>query len=345
LERHGKECVVDQSHVIHFLLVPDFPLYAVVPAAEALRIANQNAEVALYDWRFVSVGGGPVRAGNGMAIETTQLNMTGRLPDCLIMCSGNEPMQHLTKPLLAWLRRLAAHGSILGALDTGAFALAAAGVIRDRKVTLHWEAIPVFRDAFPRIDVSEQIFVIDREVVTAAGGVASLDLMVALIGRAHGARLGQVVTNAFVHGQPRPAETPQRTDAANGLDENTILYQALRLMKRNIEFRMGLSEICASLQVSRRRLERMFIKQTGRSPAATYLDIRLAAAREQLFYGTNLIRHIAEVTGFQSEAHFCRAFRRRFGASPSAVRREFQVDQRSKYYPTGTRLVVADVTG
>ena len=335
--------MADHPHVIHFLLVPDFPLYAVVPATEALRIANQNAGVKLYDWRFVSVSGGPVRAANGMSVDATGAIAAGPLPDCVIVCSGNEPMQHLTKPLLAWLRRLAAHGVILGALDTGAFALAAAGVLRDRRVTLHWEAMPVFRDAFPRIDIAEQIFVIDRDVVTAAGGVAALDLMLALIARAHGPRLAQVVTNAFVHGQPRPAETPQRSDSANGLDEETLLRRALRLMNEHIEFRMELSEICAALQISRRRLERMFLKQTGRSPAATYLDIRLEAAREQLFYSHNAICHIAEVTGFQSDAHFCRAFRKRFGASPSAIRRHFQADQRSKYYPTGTRLVVEPV--
>ena len=327
-----------QPHLIHFLLLPDFPLYAVVPAAEALRIANQNAGLPLYDWRFVSEQGGAVRGGNGMSIET----MPGAAeapPDCLIVCGGNEPMQHLPKALLSRLRRLAAHGVTLGAFDTGAFALAAAGVIRDREVTLHWEAMPVFRDAFPRVRVSEQIFVIDRGLVTAAGGVASLDLMIALIARAHGPLLAQVVTNAFVHGRPRPPETPQRTDVARGLDAQTILRRALRLMNENVQFRIELSALCASLQISRRRLERMFLKETGRSPAATYLDIRLEAARDQLFYSGNSIAHIAEVTGFQSDAHFCRAFRRRFGAAPSMVRRNFQADQRSRYYPAGIRLV------
>ena len=72
------------------------------------------------------------------------------------------------------------------------------------------------------------------------------------------------------------------------------------------------------------------MNETGRSPAATYLDIRLEAAREQLFYSGNSIGHIAEVTGFQSDAHFCRAFRKRFGASPSTVRRDFQADRQSR---------------
>ena len=334
----------NQPHLIHFLLLPDFPLYAVVPATEALRIANQNAGLTLYDWRFVSASGGAVRAGNGMSIEAMPIT-TDPPPHCLLVCGGNEPMQHLPKTLLSRLRRLAAHGVMLGALDTGAFALAAAGVIRDREVTLHWEAMPVFRDAFPRVRVSEQIFVIDRGLATAAGGIASLDLMIALIAGAHGPRLAQVVTNAFVHGRPRPAETPQRTDAAHGLDEQTILRRALRLMNENIQFRVELSDLCAKLQISRRRLERMFVKETGRSPAATYLDIRLEAARDQLFYSGNSIAHIAEVTGFQSDAHFCRAFRRRFGAAPSMMRRSFQADQRSRYYPAGARLVAEQALG
>jgi transcriptional regulator GlxA family with amidase domain len=331
--------VTTEPRIIHFLLLPDFPLYAVVPATEALRIANQNAGVALYDWRFVSAKGGAIKASNGMAIDATLPIATGPMPDCLIVCSGNEPSQHLGKPLLAWLRRLAAHGAVLGALDTGAFALAAAGVIRDRLITLHWEAMPVFRDAFPSVTVADQIFVIDRDIVTAAGGLASLDLMLAMIGRAHGPRLAQIVTNAFIHGQPRPAEARQRPEPTDRHDEETIVRRAIRLMTAHVEFRLGLDEICERLSISRRRLERTFLKETGRSPAATYLDIRLQVAREQLFYSSNAIAHIAEVTGFQSDAHFCRAFRKRFGASPTRVRRTFQGDQRSRFYPAGTRLI------
>lgn len=334
--------MAEHPRALDFLLLPDFPLYAVVPAIEALRIANQNAGLALYRWRFVSASGGTVRASNGMAIDATVPVGSGAMPDCLLVCAGNEPTQHLTKPLLAWLRRLSAHGSMLGALDTGAFALAVAGVIRDRCVTLHWEAIPVFRDAFPRVQVREQIYVLDRDIVTAAGGAAALDLMVAMIGRAHGARLAQVVADAFVAGQPRPAETPQRMEPAPGQDDQTMLRRALRVMQDNIEYCVTVSDICRELGVSRRRLERTFAKQTGRSPASAYMEIRLSAARDQLFYSSNSMAHIATVTGFLSASHFCRAFRKQFGVSPSVARRRFNSETRSQYYPTGFRLLNGD---
>ena len=107
----------DDAH-IHFFLLPDFPLYALVPATDALRIANQNAGERLFDWSFVSAGGGPVRANSGMVIDETLAIGSSILPRFVLVCAGNEPTQHLTKPVLSWLRRLAVHGSILGALDT-----------------------------------------------------------------------------------------------------------------------------------------------------------------------------------------------------------------------------------
>ena len=322
-----------------FLLLPDFPLYAVVPATEALRIANQNSGLSLYDWRFVSARGGAVRSSNGMAIEDTLSLEAAGVPDCIVVCGGNEPTQHLCKPLLAWIRRLAAHGVLLGALDTGAFALGAAGVLRDRAITLHWEARPVFVDMFPTIVVKDQIVVIDRNVVTAAGGTASLDLMLALIDKAHGARLAQVVANAFVHGRPRAPETLQRPDLSQAGDDQTVFRRAIRLMAANIAFPLGIDDLCAELKTLRRRLERAFANQIGRSPAAYYVDIRLQTAREQLFYSSNPVAHIAEVAGFQSNAHFCRAFRKHFGTSPTTMRKEFNRDQRHTYHPTGSSLV------
>src|SRR5260370_25504206 len=99
--RSGPDMYQELNHV-HFLLLPDFPLYALVPATDALRIANQNAGSKLYDWSFVSSNGGAVRSNNGMAGDQTLAIGSGPLPECVIVCAGNEPTQHLPKPLLSW---------------------------------------------------------------------------------------------------------------------------------------------------------------------------------------------------------------------------------------------------
>jgi len=323
---------------ICFFLLPDFPLYALVPATDALRIANQNAGERLFDWSFASASGGPVPANNGMTVDETLAIRSGELPPFVIVCAGNEPTQHLSKPVLNWLRRLAAHGSNLGALDTGAFALAAAGVLGGYRITLHWEAIPVFRDAFPEVDVVEQIFVIDRERFTAAGGISCLDLMLALIGAAHGPALAQTVANAFVHGRPRLAETPQLLDGIAKSSNRTLVQRCVRLMRQNLAYPVPIVDLCDGLSISRRRLERLFVKETGWSPSEYYVSLRLEAAREQLFYSDNSIAHIAEACGFLSNSHFCRAFRNHYGAPPTAVRRRFESAERGKFHPSGPTL-------
>lgn len=82
---------------IAFLLLPDFPLYAVTPAMEALRLANRVAGRPLYIWSYFSADGGVVHAGNGMAVEATRAVSPQELPATVIVCAGNEPTQHLTR--------------------------------------------------------------------------------------------------------------------------------------------------------------------------------------------------------------------------------------------------------
>lgn len=324
---------------IHFLILPEFPLYAIVPATDALRIANQNAGVRHYDWTFLSPGGGEVRANNGMSVANTLPVAEVANPRCVIVCAGNEPTQHLDRRLTGWLRRIAVRGTALGSLDTGAFALAAAGVLTGYRITLHWEAIPVFREMYPRLDVVERIFVIDRDRLTAAGGIASLDLMLALIEASQGPALAQVVANGFVHGRPRPEDTPQRYEGLDSAADRNMFRRAVSLMKANVPFPLAIEEVAQRLGVSRRQLERIFLRNGGGPPAAHYLALRLEAARDHLFYSSMPVGRIAEATGFLSSAHFCRAFRSRYGDTPTAFRRSFEAAQRHRFRPTGPRLL------
>lgn len=326
---------------IDFLLLPDFPLYAVVPAIEALRLANQNAGQRLYDWSFLSVSGGAVRASNGMAIEATHAISPKLLPTTLVVCAGNEPMQHLTRALLDWLRRLAAHGSVLGALDTGAFALAAAGVLAGYKLTLHWEAIPAFRDAYPDLIVLEQIYVVDRARITAAGGVAALDLMLAIIRDSHGERLAQIVADGFVHGRQRPPETPQLVEADGRISDRRLLGECVRLMKANLAFPLSVPDLCEQIGIPRRRLERLFAQHAHTTPARMHSQVRLEAARDQLFYTSNSVAHVATACGFLSNAHFSRAFSVAYGASPTVFRRRFAREARMSFHSAAPRLNAA----
>jgi transcriptional regulator GlxA family with amidase domain len=116
-------------------------------------------------------------------------------------------------------------------------------------------------------------------------------------------------------------------------------------MADTIAFPLSIGELSEKLGVSRRQFERLFVRHAGKTPAAFYLDLRLEAARDHLFYSAHSISHIAEVCGFQSNAHFCRSFRARFGNAATAYRRQFEIGQRMKFHPAGSRLTAKPESG
>lgn len=115
--------------------------------------------------------------------------------------------------------------------------------------------------------------------------------------------------------------------------------RAVPPMKGHVAFPLAIDEVAGRLGVSRRQLERIFLRNAGDPPAAHYLGLRLEAARDHLFYTSMPVGKIAEATGFLSAAHFCRAFRARYGDTPTVFRRNFESAQRQRFRPTGPRLV------
>ena len=140
-----------QTHFA-FILQPEFPLAALILATDALRIANQNSGRDLFSWQFVSENAADMRASNGMWFATNcDFDSVKPAAVCLLF-EGNLPTQHVSHKLLTYLRTSARFGTVVGGVDTGAYALAQAGLIATDgapDVVLHWEAAPTFREWFP----------------------------------------------------------------------------------------------------------------------------------------------------------------------------------------------------
>jgi AraC family carnitine catabolism transcriptional activator len=329
-----------------FLLLPEFPLYALIPALEALRIANQNRGRRLYRWDLISADGQPVTAGSGMRMGVDAGIRDVPFHPFLFVVGGNHPLAHAGKPVLNWLRRLGRHGATLGAIDTGAFALAAAGLLGGRRVTLHWEVIGTFREHFPDIATAEQLFVDDGDRVTCAGGHAALDLMLHLISRAHGPGLAGVVANAFVAQRMRGAAEPQRLDASMlAGDRGALLPRVLRDMEAHIAQPLAPAEIARRAGISVRSLGRIVRDRLGESPARYYRRLRLQAARNALFYSDAPVAEIARACGFGAPEVFSRAFRAQFGLCPRDFRRRFAAEKLSAFRPELSQPLEPPATG
>jgi AraC family carnitine catabolism transcriptional activator len=324
----------DDAEQIGFLLLPEYPIYALILAIEALRIANQNSGRRLYSWHLIAADEREVQAGNGMTLTPQGTIATIEALPSVIVCAGNQPTQYITKPLLNWLRRLARHGSALGAIDTGTFTLAQAGVLDGYHVTLHWEAIPMFREHFPDIEVGETLFVVDRDRFTCAGGIAALDMMLHLIALRHGHHLAQIVANGLIHHRLRRGAEQQRVSLLEPGDNlDARLRRIIGTMEAHLDPPLAPKVLAANCGVSVRQLERIIRARFDDSPMQRYIKIRLQAARNLLFYGDIPIKQVAAACGFSAPSVLSREFRRHFGQTPREFRRLYRSDELTRFRP------------
>lgn len=324
----------EASERIGFLLVPEFPVYALFLATEALRVANQYTGRALYSTHLFSVDGKPVTSGSGLSLAPEAAIADVAAFPTVLVCAGNQPTQHIGKPLLNWLRRLARHGARVGAIDTGTFTLAAAGLLDGYRATVHWEAMALFRELHPEVAITEQLYVIDRNRLTCAGGAAALDMMLHFIALRHGHSLAQLIASGFIHERIRSDSEQQRLSAQQGIGRfDPQLMRIVQEMEENLETPLSPAELAGRAGLSVRALERLVQRHFADSPMRYYLKIRLQTARNLLFYSDASIQEVATATGFSSPALFTRTFRGHFGKSPREFRRQFRTDQLRRFRP------------
>lgn len=334
------------SHFL-FLLIPEFSLYGLVPAIEALRIANQNSEATLFRWHLVSVDGLPVRASCGMTIEVEGRASSISDHGAVVVCAGNHPLRYADRKTLNWLTYVERHGKTLMSIDSGSFILAEAGLLNGYRATVHSEVLPLFQETYPEVFATEALFITDRNRTTCAGGIAALDLMLHIIQTLHGHELAHVVASGFVHvrrHEPKLSGVPSsRIWDASG---DRRIQRVIKLMEEHIQVPIGLKELAEKSHQSTRQLERTVHKRFGLTPSQLYARIRLDAARVHLFHGKLRVKEIADLCGFASASTFCRAFRDCFGASPLEYRRhhEFQDLERFRGADTFARIPLASLT-
>jgi len=316
---------------VGFLLIPGFALMTYASAIEPLRAANQLAGKTLYHWWHAAPGDRPAIASNGAAVvPDCKFGTEPDTLDLMMVCAGGNPAMFSDRRTFAWLRRLAARGVTIGGVSGGPFILAKAGLLNGRRCTVHWEHIPAFQEAFPDIELTRSLFEIDGDRITCSGGVAALDMMVALITRDHGYELGAAVSDWFLHTHIREGTRPQRMDLRFrvGVTDERLL-NALKAMETHLEAPLPRERLAKLAGVSLRQLERAFRAQLGRGVHQHYLALRLGRARRLLLETSRSVLEVALATGFASASQFSRAFKQAFGFSPRGTRQRFTKNVRN----------------
>ena len=212
---------------------------------------------------------------------------------------------------------------MIGAISGGSFILADAGLLTGRRCTIHWEYADLFRLHYPRLELTQDIYVVDGNVFTCSGGTAALDLMLHFIGEHCGFKLALAVADQFIHPRIRQHGDHQRMGAhVRYRLFNPKLAEVVRLMEEALGESLNLQAITQQVGLSARQVERLFRHYIGMPPRQFHLQLRLRRSRTLLLETPQAVRDIALECGFVSTSHFCNAYKRTFGRTPSGERQK-----------------------
>lgn len=307
-----------------FLLLNDFTLISLSSAIEPLRMANRITGQEHYQWKTISESGDPVAASDNVRISVDagiQDESLFRKLDTIFVCGGIHIEHNFTKRIERWLRAAQKKGIALGSTCTGAYALAAAGVLDDYKCSIHWENLAALADTFPLVNVRRGLFTVDRNRYTSSGGTAPIDLMVHIINDRLGAEVGATIAEQFICDRIRHPEDRQRIPLKHLVgNQSEKLITAVELMEANLKEPISQGDLAVYVGLSGRQLQRLFQKYLLCAPSKYYLQLRLHRARELLLQTRLSILEVSSVCGFISTSHFSKSYKEHFGYSPSRER-------------------------
>lgn len=300
-----------------FLLLNQFTLIAFANALEPLRIANRSAGKTLYKWRLAGEGGETAKSSCGAVIQLDMgLEEVGR-EETVIVCGGLNIKAATTQPVLNWLRREARKGIAVGGVDTGSYTVAKAGLLDNKRVTIHWENRDSFMEDFPDIKLTTSVYTCDGNRYSSAGGAASLDMMLRIISNDHGQDVANWTADQMLYSAARTDRDEQRLSVPTRIGvRHPKLAQVIHMMEGNIEDPISPGQLAQKVGMSTRQLERLFRRYLDRSPKRYYMELRLQKARNLLMQTDMSVINVALACGFSSPSHFSKCYRTQYYTTP-----------------------------
>jgi transcriptional regulator GlxA family with amidase domain len=300
-----------------FVLMEHFTLLSFSSALDALRIANRMSGKELYDWTFIGENEEFVScsAGTQFKLDTTLIEL--HRDDTILLCGGTAIQESTTKKLIGWLRREARRGLVIGGLCTAAYPMAKAGLLDEKKATIHWENQDSFAEEFLEVELTKTVFVCDGNRYTTAGGTSSIDLLLKIIADDHGEELANAVADQMIYSSIRTDQDTQRLSVPTRIGvRHPKLSKVIQMMEINIEEPMSPSILAKDVGMSTRQLERLFRRYLDRSPKRYYMELRLQKARNLLMQTDMSVINVALACGFASPSHFSKCYRAHYDTTP-----------------------------
>jgi transcriptional regulator GlxA family with amidase domain len=277
-----------------------------------------------YDLTVCAEGRAVPVPGSGFTI-TTSAGLEGlKRAETVIVPGYNDVNSTVSSAVLSALQAAHARGTRLVSICTGAFALAAAGLLDGRPATTHWRWTDELQRRYPEVEVlPNRLFVDDGDILTSAGVTTGIDLCLHLIRRDHGAAAANTRARALVAPPRRQGGQAQFVERLRPAASSDDLGPLRDWMLENLALPLDLNTLATRAHMSRRTLTRRFREETGASPMSWLADARIDRARELLETTSEPVENIGHLTGLGAPASVRATFHRRVGASPQGYRSLF----------------------
>lgn len=309
-----------QVLTIDLLVLNEFSMMSLAATIEPMRAANRAASQQLYRWRLLSWEGRMPRSSSGVSLGVDGSFDPEEPRDILFVVAAFNA-RHISRSQAAALRKAARKCIVTAGIEAGAWVIGRAGLLDQHTATTHWEDLGEFASAFPRVNVVNERFVMDRTRWTASGAAPALDMMLSLIRHQHGLSLALDVANIFICDQREIGSSLKSIVPLGQLSlDDPMLAEAINIMQSHLENVLPIPTIARRVKVPLRTMQVHFQKRLSQTPHEYYLNLRLTAAKRTIEQTEMHVTDVAATYGFGSASAFARAFRRRFRFSPVEAR-------------------------
>ena len=310
------------ARTIAFLIFDDFQLLDAAGPIAAFEMPARGMQPVPYRLSLIAASAGPVRSSSGVTMQAEAMDAVGPI-DTLIIAGGQGTIAAMDCPAIRdFVQREAARVRRLCSVCSGAYVLAAAGLLDGRRATTHWRRSPHFARRFPQVKLEpDRIFIRDGHVWTAAGITAGIDLSLALIGDDLGEPVARQVAQELVVFHRRPGGQSQFSALLDIGAPEGRLGTVLGWIREHVGEALTVERLAEQSHMSPRNFARAFTREIGMTPAKAVERIRLEVARERIESSAAPIEQVAAITGFRDPERMRRAFLRAFGQPPQALRR------------------------
>lgn len=319
------------NSLLSFLLVP-LPDFALLPFSgfiEKLRFTADEEDLSrqkFCQWQVASINQLPLHSSSGIRVESDIAleAVDFQSVDYLILFGCRSSQQACLQADLVrpWLRKALAQGIHLVSVDNACFTLAEAGVLKRKKVAVHWRHRQEFKSLFPDISVLENdLFCTDGQISSCGGGTAAIDLAVELLSRHLGREMALKGLADMMVDESRGQSHLLRSIEVS-LPPNELLHRAIALMRSWMAESKTTADIASATGISRRQMDRQFRESFGVTAHAYWIEMKLQYVCWRLTNSHYSLTQIALETGIKDVSYLNRLFKKHTGITPGEYRRQ-----------------------